>query len=100
MKELEASTRGLGYLFSLSLITRLASFSLNVLLSTRSSYHVLGQVLDLELYASTLLFLCRENIRLALLRSPPQSRDKLQNLLRASPQDWEREEHALVRVFL
>ena len=83
-------------MLSLSFMSRLASFSLNLALAKKSSYAVLGQVQDLELLSASLLFLCRESFRMALLRSPPRPEDKSQRKwAQVSDEEWEREETTL-----
>lgn len=65
----------------LQLLSRLITFSLNRALLTFTSPHVFGTAaIQFDLIGSTLLFLSREPIRSALLRTPPQDRQLHQNL--------------------
>ncbi|KAJ3054217.1 Oligosaccharide translocation protein rft1 [Rhizophlyctis rosea] len=66
---LSSSLQGAAYLLILQFTSRIGTFVLNNLIQRRSTLAAFGQVSDLELYYSTVLFLSRENIRMALLRS-------------------------------
>ncbi|TPX68532.1 hypothetical protein SpCBS45565_g03018 [Spizellomyces sp. 'palustris'] len=66
---LSSSIKGAGYLFLLQLSSRAATFLLNNLVQRVSSIQTVGIASDLELLSGTVLFLSRENLRMALLRS-------------------------------
>jgi hypothetical protein len=66
------------------------------LLAKKTSFEVLGRVLELELLSSSILFVCRENSRLAVMRSLP-NKQALKKVIDASDDDWNADEHALVR---
>jgi hypothetical protein len=96
---ISASFGGLKYLMSLSLVSKIISFSLNLLLAKKTSYELLGRVTELELLSVSILFLCRENCRLALTRTLP-NKSALCKAIQASDEAWDADEHALVRLFV
>lgn len=97
MNSLSASLGGMAYLLSLSLVSKVVSFSLNLWLAKKTSYELLGRVLELELWSSSILFICRENCRLALMRSLP-NKSALNKAIGASDDAWEMDEHVLVSL--
>ncbi|KAJ3158454.1 Oligosaccharide translocation protein rft1 [Geranomyces michiganensis] len=66
---LNSSIKGAGYLFLLQLSSRMATFLLNNFIHRVSSIRTVGIASDLELLSGTILFLSRENLRMALLRN-------------------------------
>ncbi|KAJ3166689.1 Oligosaccharide translocation protein rft1 [Geranomyces variabilis] len=66
---LNSSIKGAGYLFLLQLSSRMATFLLNNFIHRVSSINTVGIASDLELLSGTILFLSRENLRMALLRN-------------------------------
>ncbi|KAI9197163.1 Rft protein-domain-containing protein [Polychytrium aggregatum] len=66
---LSQSVHGVAHLFALQLVSRLGTFLLNVLLWRLASSKISGDVAVLDLISATVLFLSRESIRMALLRS-------------------------------
>jgi hypothetical protein len=95
MTTLSATVGGIAYLLSLSLVSKIISFSLNIWLANKTSYELLGKVLEFELLSGSILFICRENCRLALMRSL-SNKSALKSAIRASDDDWEEDEHVLV----
>ncbi|KAJ3024201.1 Oligosaccharide translocation protein rft1 [Thoreauomyces humboldtii] len=65
---LSSSIKGAGYLFLLQLCSRGATFFLNNYVQRTSSMGTVGIASELELLSGTILFLSRENLRMALLR--------------------------------
>ncbi|KAI9014846.1 Rft protein-domain-containing protein [Gaertneriomyces semiglobifer] len=63
-----SSVRGAGYMLVLQLCSRLATFSLNNVVQRVASIRTVGIASDLELLSGSVLFLSRENLRMALLR--------------------------------
>jgi len=66
---LTASAKGASYLILLQLFTRLLTFTFNQLILRRTSPSIFGFAsIQLELVSSTVLFLCREGVRIASQR--------------------------------
>ncbi|KAI8816254.1 Rft protein-domain-containing protein [Fimicolochytrium jonesii] len=66
---LTSTLRGAAYLLLLQLTSRLGTFILNNAIQRVSAIHTVGLASDLELLNGTILFLSRENVRMAVLRS-------------------------------
>lgn len=72
-------------LFAINVIQKVCSFTLNQLLLRYVSPEIIGQAsIKLELFLSTLLFLSREGIRLALLREKIDTERKIRSLVNIS----------------
>ncbi|KAI8914604.1 Rft protein-domain-containing protein [Gorgonomyces haynaldii] len=67
MSLVNKTLEGTRFLLTQQLLTRLATFSINVFLIRHSP--AMGVVMDLDLYWSSILFLSREPFRMALLRN-------------------------------
>jgi oligosaccharide translocation protein RFT1 len=76
-KNLAHSIKGAAFMMSLQLVTRVVTFSCNLLLNRISDVRMMGMLQDLDLLHSSLLFLSRETIRMAVLRNST-SKDVLQ----------------------
>ncbi|KAI8848949.1 Rft protein-domain-containing protein [Chytridium lagenaria] len=75
-KNLSASVKGAVQLLLLQIWSRMSTFILNQIALRFITREVLGIVaLEMELLSSTILFLSRESIRMALLRSMKDGRD-------------------------
>lgn len=75
---LKQTVKGAAYILTLQLVSRVVTFAMNIFLVRISSLGTLGAVFDMELYLSTILFLSREPIRMALLRNPTVTKTALQ----------------------
>ncbi|KAJ3321172.1 Oligosaccharide translocation protein rft1 [Boothiomyces sp. JEL0866] len=69
MSNLGKSLKGVGFVLSQQIVTRLLTFGCNVFLTRISDLRMIGIIQDMDLYHSSLLFLSRESIRMGLLRS-------------------------------
>ncbi|KAJ3094644.1 Oligosaccharide translocation protein rft1 [Phlyctochytrium planicorne] len=73
---LAASIKGAGQLVLLQIMSRMSTFILNQIALRFITREVLGIVaVEMELLSSTILFLSRENIRMALLRSASDTKE-------------------------
>ncbi|KAI8900556.1 Rft protein-domain-containing protein [Globomyces pollinis-pini] len=73
MSNLAKSLHGTGLILSQQLITRMATFLSNIVLTRISNLKMIGILQDLDLFHSSLLFLSREAIRMGLLRNSSKS---------------------------
>ena len=81
---LKASVKGAKYIFSQQLIVRLLTFLANIYTTRAISLTTLGILQDLDLFRSSLLFISRETIRMALLRNSSAKSCNLQVLVNMS----------------
>ncbi|KAJ3045717.1 Oligosaccharide translocation protein rft1 [Rhizophlyctis rosea] len=88
-KALSSSIQGAFWLLLLQFVSRIGTFIMNNLIQRRSTLAAFGQVSDLELYYSTVLFLSRENLRMALLRSTTESDEEKEGEEEAAPTEPE-----------
>lgn len=80
-----SASRGVRWILLFNVFQKLLTFSMNQVIVRLSSPEVFGiAAVQLELLLSTLLFLSREGIRLALLRSVVSNRRELQQFVNMS----------------
>lgn len=77
---LKQTLKGTSYILSQQLLTRTITFSSNVYITRICQFGLLGSLQDFDLFHSSILFLCRETIRITLLRNSKTGRKQSENI--------------------